>query len=174
MDWKEALTRVIDLATFTSVWYWLSVAVTWAAACNWLIGVPFDVLYRARKCADQEIKDLEALVDINVRRITKINDMAGVWLTLMLAFVLAMFGMSGFYYGFELSQGMFILGVPLTIVIAMNMRLAHQLRDAPLTGRVLVRRLFTVRLWTHVIAAISIFFTSMYGMYFSLAAMSFL
>lgn len=173
MDLREALAQVIELTTFASVWYWLAVAVSWAAASNWLIGVPFDVLYRARKCAPQELADLEALVEIQVRRITMINDQAGVALTALLAFVLVMVGMIGFYYGLELAQGLFILGAPLSLVIAINMRLAHQLRAVPLAGRALVRRLFSVRFWTQVIATIAIFLTSMYGMYFNLQGMVF-
>lgn len=173
MDWRDTLTRVIELNTFASVWYWLAVAVSWAAASNWLIGVPFDVLYRARKCAPQELADLEALVEINVRRITMINDQAGVALTALLAFTLAMLGMAGFYYGFELAQGFFILAAPLSLVTAVNMRLAHQLRAMPLEGRALVRRLFAVRFWTQVIAMVAIFFSAMYGMYFNVEAMLF-
>ncbi len=173
MDWTEALTRVIELNTFSSIWYWLAVAVSWAAASNWLIGVPFDVLYRARKCPPQELADLETLVEINVRRITMINDQAGVALTALLAFTLAMLGMAGFYYGFELAQGFFVLAAPLSVVIAINMRLAHQLRATPLAGQALVSRLLSVRFWTQVIAMVAIFFTSMYGMYFNLEAMLF-
>lgn len=170
MDWRDALLRVIELNTFSSIWYWMSVAVAWGAASNWLIGVPFDVLYRARKCAAQELADLEALVDINVRRITKISDQAGVALAAMLAFVLAMLGMAGFYYGIELAQGLFVMGAPLSVVIAVNLRLALQLRETPLAGPALVSRLISVRFWTQVIAMVAIFFSAMYGMYFNIEA----
>lgn len=77
MDWTETVFRVIDLATFSSVWFWLAVIVSWAVASHWLIGVPFDLLYRARKSDPQELADLEAITDVNVRRFTGLVDMAG-------------------------------------------------------------------------------------------------
>ena len=44
---------------------------------------------------------------------------------------------------------------------------------APLPGRDLVRRLFVVRLWTQIIAMVSLFFTAMYGMYFAISTQQF-
>ncbi|MCK0094513.1 hypothetical protein MWU60_02925 [Yoonia sp. F2084L] len=170
LDWTDAITRLIALNTFTSVWYWLAVVVTWAVASNWLIGVPFDVLLRARKCAPQPLADLEGLVDINVRRIVATNATFGLALTGLIGFALTVLGVLSFFYRLELAQGIFILAAPLTLVVIINMRLAHQLHDAPLHGADLVRRLFVVRVWTQVVAMISLFFTAMYGMYMAISA----
>lgn len=169
LDWTEAIARLITLNTFTSVWYWLAVIVTWAIASNWLIGVPFDVLFRARKSVGQELADLEGLVDINVRRIAATNAVFGMAMTALIAFSLSVLGLLSFYYQLEMAQGLFILAAPLTIIVAMNMRLAHQLHDTPLQGRDLVRRLFFVRLWTQIVAMVSLFLTSMYGMYIAIS-----
>ena len=173
MDWTLALVRLIELETFASVWYWLAVIVTWSVASNWLIGIPFDMLFRARKIGDEEIADLEALVDINVRRIVSINDAFAVALVGLIAFALSTLAIMGFVYRFELAQGLFVLAGPLTVIVFMNMRLAHQLHVTPLAGRALVRRLFAVRLWTQVIGMISLFFTAMYGMYQAILAQQF-
>lgn len=168
------ITRLIELNTFTSAWYWLTVIVTWAIASNWLIGVPFDMLFRARKCAPQPIADLEALVDINVRRIVATNGVFGIAITALIAFVLSGLAVLGFAYRFELAQGLLVLGAPLTLIVIINMRLAHQLNNNPLGGSDLVRRLFVVRLWTQVIAMVSLFFTSMYGAYYAISYQQFL
>ena len=69
--------------------------------------------------------------------------------------------------------GVFILGVPLLAVLLINLRLAVQLSKTPLAGDALVKRLMRTRLWTQVIAAISLFVTSVFGMAFSIAAMNF-
>jgi hypothetical protein len=168
LDWTDAFSRVIDLRTFASIWYWLAVIVTWSVASNWLIGVPFDMLFRARKYGTQELADLEALVDINVRRIVAFDKSLGPWLTGLVAFFLAVLGMTGFYYNLELAQGLFILAAPLTLVVVINLRLAYQLYQAPLHHSELVRKLFAVRLWTQVIAMVTLFFTAMYGMYYAI------
>lgn len=173
MDWTLALSRLIDLQTFASVWYWLAVIVTWSVASNWLIGVPFDILFGARKLGEAELADLENLVEINVRRIVKTNAIVGASIVALIAFGLSALGMMGFYYQLELAQGLFALSAPLTLIVLVNMRLAHQLHRAPLNGRDLVRKLFVVRLWTQIIAMVSLFFTAMYGMYFTISAQQF-
>lgn len=164
------MARLIALNTFTSVWYWLAVIITWAVASNWLIGVPFDVLFRARKCAPQPLADLEGLVDINVRRIVTTNTTFGVVFTALIGFALTVLGVLSFVYQLELAQGVFILAAPLTLIVMINMRLAHQLHRVPLYGADLVRRLFVVRIWTQIVAMISMFFTAMYGMYMAISA----
>ena len=171
MDWTETILRVIELRTFSSIWYWMTVIVSWAIASHWLIGVPFDLLFRARKCEPQEITDLEAIVDINVRRFTGLTDRAGPLLLGFITFVLVGLGMAGFYYGLEMAQGFFVLGAPLTIVVFMNIKVAHELRANPLAGSELVSRLFRMRVWSQVIGMIAIFFTAMYGMWFNLDAL---
>lgn len=171
MDWTETISRVIELRTFSSIWYWLVVIVTWAIGSHWLVGVPFDLLFRARKSAPQEIADLEAIVDVNVRRFTGLMDFAGPFLLGLLVFVLTACLMAGFYYGIEMAQGLFILGAPISLVIWLNVRVAYQLRAQPLRGADLVNRLFKMRLWSQTIGIIAIFCTSMYGMWFNLDAL---
>lgn len=173
MDWTDAIARVIELDTFASVWYWLAVIVTWSVASNWLIGIPFDVLFRARKCDEGPLADLEALVDVNVRRIVNANRILGTSIAALIAFCLSGLGMMGFSYGWELAQGVVILAAPLTVIVVINVRLAVQLHTTPLAGRDLVRRLFFVRLWTQIVAMVTMFFTAMYGMWYTLAAQQF-
>jgi hypothetical protein len=159
------LLRLLEFQTFDSVWYWMAVMVTYAVASNWLLGVPFDMLFRARKLDKPHLADLETLVDVNVRRIVEINAYLGVAITIMVAFSLSVLVVLGIFYGVELAQGLLALTAPLTLIMVMNMRLAHQLEAAPLQGRELVDRLFRVRLWTQVVSMIALFLTSMYGMY---------
>ncbi len=171
MDWTEAITRFIAFDTFANIWYWLAVVVSWSVASNWLIGVPFDMLYRARKYGAQEVADLAALVDINVRRIMAFDRMIGPLVIGLAAFMLSGLGMMGFYYDFAFAEGLFVLGAPLSIVGAINLRLAHQLSAHPLAGKDLVRRMFKIRFWTQVIAMIALFFTAMYGIYHTISQM---
>ena len=173
MDWTLALARLIELNTFVSVWYWLAVIVTWSVASNWLIGVPFDVLFRARKLGEVELADLEALVDINVRRIVSMNEIFAPAFVALIAFVLSALCVMSFAYRVELAQGLLALAAPLTVVVLVNMRLAQQLHAAPLTGRALVRKLFAVRLWTQIVGMLALFFTAFYGMYYAISSQQF-
>jgi uncharacterized membrane protein len=152
----------------------MAVIVTWAVASNWLLGVPFDILYRARKLRAPQLGDLEALVDVNVRRIVEIEAFLGVAIAAMITFCLTILVLLGAFYHVELAQGLLALAAPLTLIMVMNMRLAHQLHAAPLSGRELVQTLFRVRLWTQVVSMIALFFTAMYGMYSVISSQHFL
>lgn len=174
MDWTEAIARVITLDTFGNVWFWAAVIVSWAVACHWLIGVPFDMLLRARRGGAQEMQDLETLVDINVRRIMWFQQIAGAGSAAFAAFFLAGFGLLAVGYRFELAIGALVLGVPLTGVAILNVLLAHALHERPLKGTDLVSRMLKFRVWTQILAAISLFFTAVFGMAYNIEAMYFL
>ncbi len=174
LDWTEAIARVITLDTFGNVWFWAAVVVSWAVACHWLICVPFDMLVRARRGGAQEMQDLEALVDINVRRIMWFQQIAGAGSAAFAAFFLAGFGLLAIGYRFELAIGALVLGVPLTGVAILNLLLAQSLHREPVQGAELLVRMFKVRIWTQVLAAISLFFTAIFGMAYNIEAMYFL
>ena len=167
---SNSFVNLIDLNTFASIWYWALAVVAWAGASHWLIGVPFDVLYFARSGKAESVQDLEALVSVNVRRIMFFQGMAGMLFTGLISFLLTAMLVAGFYYGIELGRGMFVLAAPLTLIMAINVRLAQELHNAPLTGEALVKRMFAVRLRTQVIGMIAIFGTAVYGSYSVLMA----
>ena len=174
MDWTEAIARVVTLDTFGNVWFWAAVVVAWAVACHWLIGVPFDMLIRARRGGAQEMQDLETLVDINVRRIIWFQKIAGEGAAAFAAFFLAGLGLLAIGYRVEWAIGALVLGVPLTGVAVFNLLLAKSLYEAPLYGAELLARMLKVRVRTQILAAISLFFTAVFGMAFNIEAMYFL
>ena len=171
MNWNDAIFQLIDLRTFSSVWYWLAVAVTWSTVCHWIIGVPFDLIYRARRDGGQAAMDLDLIVDINVRRLMTISDMAGASLTAVAAFVIAALASMGFYYGFELAQGFFLLALPLTLVGMISMRRSRRYAIGRPTGKELALELMKLRFWIQVLAVGAIFVTAMYGMYYNVSTM---
>lgn len=170
MNWNDAIFQLIELHTFSNVWYWLAVAVTWSTVCHWIIGVPFDLIYRARRDGDQAAADLEMSVDINVRRLMTISDMAGAALTAIAAFVIAALASMGFYYGFELAQGFFLLALPLAIVGMISMRRSRRYAVKRPAGKELAVELMKLRFWLQVLAVGAIFVTAMFGMYHNLSS----
>ncbi len=168
MNWNDAIFQVIDLRTFSSIWFWLAVAVTWSTVSHWILGVPFDMIYRAKRYGGEAADDLEALLAINVRRLEQITDIAGLWIMGFAAFVLSSVAAMGFYYGLELAQGAFCMMLPLTLVGIMNLRASRRYGVKQPSGEVVARELIRLRFWIQVIAMISIFFTAMYGMYYNL------
>ncbi len=169
MHWNNAVFHVIDLRTFSNIWYWLAVGVTWSVLSHWIIGVPFDMIYRARKEGGAAAHDLDRLVAINVRRLMQLSHIAGLWVSAFVAFILSSIAMMAFYYGSELAQGILLLMLPVTIVAVMNLRKSHQYELKQPTGKVLIKELLHLRLIIQSIGVVAIFFTAMYGMYFNLS-----
>jgi hypothetical protein len=69
LDWYRTLFEVIDMRSFSNLWYWIAIAVTWSTVSHWVLGVPFDMLQRARRQGGQADADFETMVRINANRL---------------------------------------------------------------------------------------------------------
>ncbi len=165
IDFLGTVFEVLDLRSFSNLWYWLALAVVWSSASHFILGVPFDMLIRARRRGGQAERDFEDMVRINVNRITFIDGVAGMWVMGLLAFLLTMLATLGFYYWIEFAQAVFLIAAPLSIVGAMSVRAAHMISQDPKTGEALRKQLVRHRFWIQVLGMVSIFITSMWGMY---------
>lgn len=91
------------------------------------------------------------------------------WLTGLGAFVLSMLAISGFGFGVELAQALFLLGMPMSIVALLSTRTARIIREDALHGAGLRRRLSRHRVGVQAIGMVSIFVTALWGMYQNMA-----
>ena len=89
MDWSRALFQIIDLQSFSSLWYWIVVAVTWSSVSHFVLGIPYDLISRARRKGGQAEQDLVDLVRINVNRLLQIAQSAGLVLMGTVCFALS-------------------------------------------------------------------------------------
>lgn len=165
MQWYETVFELIDLRSFSNLWYWIALAVLWSSASHYVIGVPFDLIVRAKRSGGQAQDDLEMLVRVNVHRMVYISEASGLWLLGFVSAILTMLVMLGFYYGIELFQAVFLLFLPMTILGALSLRLAFRLQAENPSGEVLRKRLIRHRFWIQGLGIISIFFTAMWGMW---------
>ena len=70
MDWYESVFEVIDLRSFSNLWYWIGLAVLWSSVSHWVLGVPHDAILRARRgTPETAMRDLNDLARVNVNRI---------------------------------------------------------------------------------------------------------
>lgn len=165
----DIITSLIDFRTFSNIWYWLGVMVTWAVATHWVIGVPFDMVVRARRQGGQAAQDLDILVAINLRRLMTLSGTPAVILVGMGAFVVTAAAMLGFVYGLELAQGLFCLAFPLVFVALLTQRSCQQfVQDQP-TGPALIQALMRLRFWIQLIAITALFCTALLGIYVMLS-----
>lgn len=121
------LLDLLDTRSFSNLWFWLFVIAIWGDISRRVVGVPWDVIRRAR--AEPQGHGGLLLLD---------------WLTLTLprwqmgrteALVLlglAGFGLTslvilGFVYGLEMAQAISLIGVPLALLFLLRLRLARRL-----------------------------------------------
>ncbi len=162
-DIYRILSEVIDLRSFSNLWFWIALAVMWSTASHYVLGVPYDMVARARRTDGDAEADLRDLVRINVNRLLYISEAAGLWLTGLAFFLLTALAILGFAYDVEFCQALFLLGFPLTVVFALSIQTARRIRAAD--GEGLYRMLGRHRMKVQGIGVISIFVTAMWGMW---------
>ncbi|MGL6209178.1 MAG: component of SufBCD complex [Paracoccaceae bacterium] len=165
MDWVQIIFELIDLRSFSNLWYWIGLAVLWSSASHWVIGVPFDMISRARREGGEALADLETMVRINTTRTLFIARTAGLMLVAVLCFVITTLGILAVWYGIEFAQAVLLMLVPVSILGALTLRTAHLIAAGENTGDALFRRLGRHRLSTQVLGMVAIFVTAMFGMY---------
>jgi len=163
----ETAFEVIDLRSFSNLWFWIMLALVWSSASHFVLGVPFDMVARAARYGGQAIDDLKAMVDINASRLLFIAETTGLWLIGFSFFMLSGLVILGFYYGVEICQAIFTIVAPMSLVFALSIRTAGHVRGLEFED--LRYRLKRHRLWVQVVGMISILFTSLWGMYVNLS-----
>ena len=165
VDWYDSVFELIDMRSFSNLWYWIILAVMWSSTSHWVLGVPWDMVMRARKDdTEARMQDLETIVRININRILLIAEESGLLLAGLTCFMLTMLMLLGFVYGNEFSQAVFLLLFPMTIVGLLSVATAHVIRRDGLSGEALYRMMHKHRVLTQVVGVISIFVTAMWGM----------
>jgi putative effector of murein hydrolase LrgA (UPF0299 family) len=75
-----------------------------------------------------------------------------------------------FWYWVEFAQAVFLLTFPMTLVGLMSLNSARLIHDRQLAGEALRKRLLRHRIQTQVVGMISIFVTSLFGMFQNMMA----
>ena len=170
MDWYTSVFELIDMRSFSNLWFWIVLAVIWSTVNHWVLGVPWDMVMRARDNEGQAQIDLEDMVRIHTNRLLYIVGESGLLLTGFACFLFTFLGLTGFVYGHEFAQAVFLLGVPMSIVGLLSIFTARAVRSNELSGEALIKRLGRHRLYTRMIGVASIFITAMWGMYQNMSA----
>lgn len=169
MDWQDALFELIDMRSFSNLWFWIALAVLWSSAAHWVLGVPYDMVIRARRLGGQANQDLHDIVHINVRRILLIGRVAGLWLAAIICFFIAALAILGFLYRVEFAQALFLLVLPMSIVGLISVSTAQLIEARNPEGDEMFRHLTRHRIYVQAIGMVSIFVTALWGMYQNLS-----
>ncbi len=168
MDWSTVIFDVIIVRSFSSLWYWIVVAVLWSSVSHWVLGVPFDLISRAKRLGGEAEQDLIDIVRVNVNRLLGIVESSATWLIGISCFVISSLLMLALYYDLEFAQAVLFIVIPLCIVGIVSVRSARRIQNEAEDIQMLYSMLARHRLWTQVIGMVTIFFSALYGMYHNL------
>ena len=116
VDWYSAVFELIDMRSFSNLWYWIALAVVWSTTSHWVLGVPYDMVQRAARHGGEAETDLEDMVRININRLLYIAGVSGLWLLGIISAFVTSLAILGFWYDVEFAQAVFLLAAPMTIV----------------------------------------------------------
>jgi len=169
LDWYSTVFELIDMRSFSNLWFWIALAVAWSSASHWVLGVPYDMVLRARRVGGQAERDLEDIARVNVNRVLYIARVSGHWLFGLMFFMLTSLALLGFVYHVEFAQALFLLAAPMSGVAVLNTVTAQRIEREQAHGPLLHKRLTRCRLYTQMIGTLSIFVTALWGMYQNLS-----
>lgn len=165
MDLTTTIIELIDLRSFSNLWFWIMLALLWSSASHWVLGIPYDLVLRARRKGGQYEADLEDLVRINISRLLYISRASGLAMLSFGCFVLSSLAVIGFYYRYEFAQAVFLIFFPMSIIGLLSLSTARALEVGEFTHEMLYKRLSRHRIYIQLIGMVSIFITSLWGMY---------
>lgn len=163
MDVLDTALEVIDLRSFSNLWYWIALAALWSSVSHWVLGVPHDMIQRARREGGQAQADVEDLVRININRLLHVFDSGAVLIVALSAFWLAALAVLGFWYDVEFAQAVLLLLAPILLVVWTSVRASRRIVAEAATGEALYRRLTIHRRVVQVIGMLAITVTAFYG-----------
>jgi hypothetical protein len=163
LDFFDLVTQVIDLRSFSNLWYWIVLAILWSTLSHWVMGIPYDLVQRARQGDEASQQDLRTLAEINCRRILKLADLSGTAMVAISAFVITSLVVLGWAYRVEFCQAIVLLVLPLLLVTMLSVRTARIMQDSGFED--LPLRLRNHRLMVQGLGVVFIFLTAFWGMY---------
>jgi hypothetical protein len=165
LPWYDAVFELIDMRSFSNLWFWIALAVVWSSASHWVVGVPWDQIQRAMRKGGEAQADVETLVRIYCKRLIYIGRVSGLWILGLSSAILTGLAILGFFYRVEFAQALFLIAFPLALVGGLSLRTARQIDAGALVGAPLHEALKWHRRWVQLVGIVAIFITAMWGMY---------
>jgi hypothetical protein len=165
VDVTGTILDLIDLRSFSNIWYWIVLVAVWSMATHWVLGVPQDVIARARRHGGQAAAELAVMLRVGIRRRMWVLAPFGHWLLGLAFFGMTVLVLLGFVYRIEFAQAAVLLLGPMVLVFALGQRLARRIMALPEDAPEVHALLANHRALVQAIGGLSIFLTTLWGMW---------
>lgn len=153
----------IDHRSFSSLWYWIVIALIWAGLTRSAMGVPYDLMARARRLGGAPQADVEALARIHAERMVFYWSRGKVFQVGFLGFVLSGLLVLAVGFQFEFAQAVLFLLLPLVLISANSLRVAQRVLGDDGRGDALHKLIFRHRFVVQIVGFTFIFLTAIFG-----------
>lgn len=165
LQWYESIFELIDMRSFSNLWYWIGLSVFWSSVSHWVLGVPYDMVRRAQRHGADAHRDVQELVRINVGRMLFIARMSGMWILATTCFIVTVLLTLAVFYAVEFAQAVLCMFLPMCLVGWLSLRTALSIEAVGVDTPDLYRRLTRHRMAVQALGMVSIFVTAVFGMY---------
>lgn len=161
----ELMDELISRRSFSSLWYWIMVGVFWVLINRRVMGLPQDMLERARAGGDA-LRAFETMAQLQAQRAVQNWQRGQVFNLALVSGVLTLTTVLAFWYGIELAQAVWFLICPLVIVWAMSLRAAGLVLNGFGQGDALLRVMYKFKFRLQVIGIVFVFSNIIFALSF--------
>lgn len=144
------LRDILSFESFTSIWYWIFLALGWNSLSHWTLGVPFDAVIRADRRGGAFEDHVDTVAHAMAERLIYVMNMAGPYIIGIGVFAMTALASMAFWLRLELAQAMFVFLFPLMVVTGKDVYFAYRISAQNLRGKELRRSLFWQRFLTQI------------------------
>lgn len=159
----DLLVENLDLRSFSNLWYWIVLATVWTMASYYPLGIPFELIQRARRFGGEYETHVRNLVSVQSFRANLVLEKNGPMLAGAIAFLIGVLIGAGFLLGIEFAQAIAMISIPMSLVMALRLRLARAMAQQPQDFAEIYHRLLWHRRSVQMIGIVAIVATSFWG-----------
>ncbi|QPH54331.1 hypothetical protein [Pontivivens ytuae] len=159
----DVVRNFIDFDSFSSLWYWIFMALAWTSRTHWTIGVPFDAIIRADRRGPPWEEHVDVIAHAMAARFHLFVRRGGAWVVGVTTFALTAVGTAALLFGNEFAQAIFAVALPMVIAEAGDVRLALRIHDEQLSGYELRRAIVWRRFLNQATGLFSILLASAFA-----------
>lgn len=165
MSLYKLMVDVIDLRSFSNLWFWVALFAIWTKAVRNGLGVPYDMVGAAHRDGGQALHDVEVMARISTARMLAFSRGLGPWLVGLVSFAGTVLALLGFVYRSGLAQAVFFLFVPLCVLGYLSLRAALRVEAGEGQGAALLALLSDHRRSVRFLAIVAVGATILFGAY---------
>ncbi|NBO21003.1 MAG: component of SufBCD complex [Rhodobacteraceae bacterium] len=166
MSFYQLIVQLIDLRSFSNLWYWIMLGVMWSAISHRSLGIPSDLIRHAQFDA-AAAADLRAMARITAQRYVNLSAQTAAWVAGGVFFTLSALLTAAIWFGSEFALATFWLLGPACPMLLVNLSTARRILAAT-DDAGLQRTLGRHRGFVYLLGFGAIFITAGVGMWMNL------